>query len=77
MVSVIQFFKLTDRITINGFSDLNLNKKASNRRVIESKVSFKFNRIFSLVVEGRYNGFENAHPNLEGIGVATGISFRP
>ena len=59
------------------FSDLNLHKDGADRWVNESQVNIRLTPIINLVIEGRYNGFEENNPALDGSGVAGGFSIEP
>lgn len=74
--SVTHFIVLADRIKLIGFSDYNIMDNGPNRWVTESELSLTIMDTVDLVVEGRYNGFEEANPSLKGVGVAGGVRIR-
>ena len=76
-VSLIHVLVLSERLSLAGFADLNMNKGAPDRWVAESELRFALNGTFDLVIEGRYNGFEEANPDLEGLGIALGLKVKP
>lgn len=73
--SVLYFIPLTERFSVTGFADINFVDNARDRWVIEPQLNFKINQMFALVLELRYNEFEEANPNLDGLGVAAGLSL--
>lgn len=75
-LSQIHFLVLTDRIKLIGFADYNILNNAPNRWVVESELSFTLTKLFDLILEGRYNGFEAANPSLKGVGVAGGLRMK-
>jgi hypothetical protein len=74
--SMIYFFSITPRISISGFADYNINSRTSNKWLAEPQLNFSLNKTFDLVVEGRYNGFEDQNPNLDGLGIAGGLAVK-
>ncbi|MFT5087213.1 MAG: hypothetical protein ACI906_002687 [Candidatus Latescibacterota bacterium] len=75
-LSLIHFLSLGSRLTLAGFSDWNLNNSASDRWVAESQASYRMSSVLSVVLEVRYNGYEQAHVALDGLGIAVGISAK-
>ena len=73
-VSVIYVLPLSNRVSITGFADLNLQKSSPDRWIAEPQVNFLLNERFQAVVEYRFNGFEDNNPTLDGSGVALGIA---
>ncbi len=47
-----------------------------NEWVWEPELSFTLTDTFDLIVEGRYNGFQEAIPGLDGVGVAGGVRIK-
>lgn len=74
--SVTHFIVLTDRIKLIGFSDYNIMDNAPDQWVTESELSFTLTDTLDLIVEGRFNGFEESNPALDGVGVAGGIRIK-
>lgn len=72
--NLIYFVPLTQRLSITGFADLNVSEIGSDRWVIEPQLNFKINKRFAVVLEGRYNGFEDADSSLDGTGLALGLT---
>jgi predicted porin len=73
-MSLIYFLPLTEKFSITGFADINWDEENSDRWVIEPQLNYKVNESVSVHIEYRYNGFEDI--NLDGKGVAIGISFK-
>ena len=74
--SIVHFLPLSPKLSIAGFADLNIQEAGPNRWVVESQLTYRFHSVLGLVVEARYNGFEDANAKLDGIGVAAGISAK-
>jgi len=66
-----------EKAFLSGFYDLHINKDTPNRIVSEAEVGYQIFHQFRLVMEARYNGFEDANPLLDGTGVAFGVKFLP
>lgn len=75
-VSVIYFLTLTERIFINGFADLNLENGADDRWVVEPQINFVLTDSLDLVLEPRYNEFEDANKTVDGFGIAGGFKIK-
>jgi hypothetical protein len=75
-ISVIYVFHLFERISITGFADLNLENGTDDRWVIEPQINYMMNETFDLVLETRYNEFEDANNKLDGFGIAGGIKIK-
>lgn len=75
-ISLIYAFYLAERISITGFADLNLENGMNDRWLFEPQINFKINETFDLVLETRYNEFEDANNALDGFGVAGGIKIK-
>ena len=75
-LSMTHFLVLTERIKLIGFADYNIMNDRPNEWVWESELSFTLTETFDLILEGRYNGFEEAIPGLDGVGVAGGIRIK-
>ena len=65
--SVVHFLPLAPKVSVAGFADLNINKGASHRWVVESQFTYRVHDVVGLVLEVRYNGFEDKNPALDGI----------
>ena len=70
------FLVLAERIKLIGFSDYHIMNDRPNEWVWESELSFTLTDTFDLIVEGQYNGFQEAIPGLDGVGVAGGIRVK-
>ena len=71
--SLIYFLPLHERVWISGFADINFRESLKDVWVIEPQLTYKFTDRFSLLVEYRYNGFEDINPSVQGEGVALGM----
>ncbi|MGH1363323.1 MAG: hypothetical protein ACRBF0_07195 [Calditrichia bacterium] len=74
--SVIWFLSLSDRVNISGFADLNVNKNTRNQWISEPQLNFVVNQSLDIIIEARYNGFEDANPTLDGAGVTMGFKAK-
>lgn len=52
-----------------------MDKDRPNRIVSETELGYNISSHFKLVVEGRFNGYEDANPTTKGVGVAFGLKF--
>lgn len=75
-LSVTHFLLLSERFKLIGFADYNIMNDRPNEWVAESELSFTLTDTFDLIVEGQYNGFQEALPGLDGVGVAGGIRIK-
>jgi hypothetical protein len=75
-VSLIYSLHLTKRISITGFADLNFENGMDDRWLAEPQINYKIDETFDLVLEPRYNEFEDANNALDGFGVAGGIKIK-
>ena len=73
--SLIYFLPLHERVWISGFADINFRESQKDVWVIEPQLTYKFTDRFSLLVEYRYNGFEDMNPSVQGEGVALGMEI--
>lgn len=71
--SLIYFLPLHERAWISGFADINFRESQKDVWVIEPQLTYKLDERFSLLVEYRFNGYEDLNPAVEGDGVALGI----
>ena len=55
-------------MSLTGFADINFIENGTDRWVIEPQFNYLLDEHFALVVELRYNGFEEAAPGLHGFG---------
>ena len=62
-------------MSVSGFADLNVDTGSPNRWVAEPQLNVRIDRTFHLVLEGRYNGYEDANPDADGFGVAVGVKI--
>ncbi|WP_444997262.1 hypothetical protein [Aliikangiella sp. IMCC44359] len=74
-LSLIYFYKISDGFNISGFADYNFNKNGKNQWVYEPQLNYQLSDNVWLLLEYRYNGFENSNPNLDGKGTALGIRY--
>jgi len=70
------FLPITERISISGFADWNLQEGTDDRWVIEPQVNYKINDRFSFLIEYRYSGFEAASAASEAEGIAIGMDMK-
>ena len=66
----------TSRLFLTGFSDYNFDRDGKPKWVAESQLNFLVNNDLDIVLEFRYNGFEEDIPRLKGFGVAPGIKLK-
>ena len=71
--SLIYFMPLYERLSLTGFADLNFSSGVSDRWVIEPALNFKISDQIWIVMEFRYNGFEDAAQGKDGKGLAGGF----
>ena len=71
--SLIYFLPLHERTWISGFADINLRESQSDVWVIEPQLTYQLDDRFSLLVEYRFNGYEDLNPAAKGEGVALGM----
>ena len=71
--SLIYFLPLHERAWISGFADINLRESQSDVWVIEPQLTYQLDDRFSLLVEYRFNGYEDLNPAAKGEGVALGM----
>ena len=71
--SLIYFLPLHERVWISGFADINFRESQKDVWVIEPQLTYKFTDRFSLLVEYRYNGFEDLLSSVQGEGLALGM----
>ena len=69
-------FVLTDKWSITGFADYNIDEGRRDRWIVEPQLNYKFNDHISIHLEYRHNGFEDANKNLRGNGLALGLGIR-
>ena len=75
-VSVLYSLPVSARVSISGFADLNVNADGANRWVVEPQLNVRVARVLDLVLELRYNGYEDANPTIDGVGIAIGGKIR-
>ncbi len=73
-VSVSYNTPFTDRLSLTGFADINVIENGPDRWVVEPQLNYTLDQHFSLLLELRYNEFEESNPDLDGFGVAAGVS---
>lgn len=69
-LSLTHFLVLSERFKLIGFADDHIMNDRPNEWVWESELSFMLTNTFDLIVEGRYNGFQESIPGSDGVGVA-------
>jgi len=74
-VSIIYFVKFTENFNLSGFADYNFISDGKNQWVFEPQLNYKLYSKLWLLLEYRYNGFENSNPNLDGSGTALGLRY--
>ncbi len=68
--SIIHKLHLANRVSLIGFSDLNVPWDGGPSRVVaESQLTYHLSPAIGIGIEARYNGFEDANENLDGIGI--------
>lgn len=75
-LSLTHFLVLSELVKFIGFADYNIMNDRPDEWVAESELSFTPTDTFDLIVEGWYNGFQEAIPGLDGVGVAGGIRIK-
>ena len=75
-LSLSYMIPFSDKWSLTGFADINFIDGGSDRWVIEPQLNYKLNDSMDILLEYRYNGFESANPNLQGSGVALGMSIK-
>jgi len=73
--SLIYNFPFGDRIYLTGFADMNMDEN-ENIWVIEPQLNINIFQNVDMVLEGRYHGYEENNPALEGQGVAIGLKVK-
>ncbi len=72
--SVIHNIWFAKRVSLMGFSDLNVPWDGSDARVIaESQLTYHITPVLGVGVEARYNGFEDAAPDVDGYGLGLAL----
>ncbi|NIP98404.1 MAG: hypothetical protein GWO24_35325 [Akkermansiaceae bacterium] len=66
---------ITDKLSLTGFADLNFHSDGPDRWVIEPQLNYALSESLSVLLEFRYNGFEDDAPNLDGTGIAAGLQI--
>ncbi|MFT5450787.1 MAG: hypothetical protein ACI9N9_000267 [Enterobacterales bacterium] len=74
-VSIGYFYSINDKLNISGFADYNVRDDKKNQWVIEPQLNYKLAKDTWLIIEYRYNGFEDDNLNLEGSGWAIGLKW--
>jgi len=75
-LSLGYFIPFSDKWSLSGFADINFIDGGSDRWVIEPQLNYKLNDSMDILLEYRYNGFESSNPDLQGSGVALGMSIK-
>ena len=66
----------TSHLFLTGFSDYNFDRDGKSKWIAESQLNYLINNDLDIVLEFRYNGFEQDIPRLKGFGVAPGIKLK-
>ena len=74
--SIAYHLGFTSCLFLTGFSDYNFDRDGKSKWVAESQLNFLVNNDLDVVLEFRYNGFEQGIPRLKGFGVAPGIKLK-
>ena len=73
MAGLVFHVPITDRIFIDGFTDLHIDPSKAPIWVAEPQLNLKLSDQIALVLEFRYDGFLGPIPGLDAFGVAPGI----
>ena len=68
-------FAITEKWSITGFADYNINEGQRDRWIVEPQLNYKLNDNVSFHLEYRYNGYQDANKNLRGNGLAIGVGI--
>ena len=66
----------TPQLSLSGFADYNIREGKENQWVIEPELNYKLSDRTWLLLEYRYNGFEEGNVNLDGKGWALGLRYK-
>lgn len=72
-LSLIYALKLSPNFSVSGFVDYNIVEGGENRWVLEPELSYKVSQRLHLLLEYRFNEFEQANSALDGRGIALGF----
>ncbi|MET1256402.1 hypothetical protein [Aliikangiella maris] len=75
-LSVAYFYRISDNLNISGFTDYNLNSRSDNEWIYEPQLNYRLLPNFWLLLEYRYNGYEENNPTLDGSGMALGFRYQ-
>ena len=75
-LSLSYFIPFSEKLSLSGFADINFIDGGSDRWVIEPQLNYKLNDRMDILLEYRYNGFEDSNPDLKGSGLALGMSIK-
>ncbi len=75
-ISLIYNIPINARLSLTGFADYNVIEDADNRWIVEPQLNVKLADRISLLLELRYNEFEDANPNLDGFAPALGLHIQ-
>ena len=70
--SLIYRLAFTEKLSISGFADFNINNGSRDRWVVEPQLNYQITENISVHLEYRHNGFEDANKALRGNGFAVG-----
>lgn len=74
-ISLIYFLTFSDKLNLSGFADYNFVKNGKNQWIVEPQLNYKLHSRLWILLEYRYNGFEDNNPYLDGSGTALGIRY--
>ena len=75
-VCISALIRLSKKIYINGFADMNIDRDAKNRWITKPQINFALNKTFELAFKYRYNGYQEEKPGLDGSGFAFGLRLK-
>jgi hypothetical protein len=74
--SIILSAFLSDNFFIDGFLDYNINKDGDNMVISEFQCNYIFHKNFDLILEARYNEYEDLNDTLKGFGIGVGLKIK-
>lgn len=74
--SLAYYFWISEKVNVSGFADRNVNDNDDVNWIIEPQLNVRLSRHTWFLIEYRYNEFEDNNPNLDGSGIAIGISYK-
>ncbi len=74
-ISFSYLLPFTDKLSLTGFADINFVENGTDQWVVEPQLNYTLDEHFALLLEFRYNGFEDSNDDLDGFGVAGGMQL--